>query len=78
MAVDLNRLLTVTGTAYKGPEQFEVSWVMSDPDDFIEGNPDLPSKDTDLETAQIPGAEPGKKYWEQASRLVYRAVPLTA
>ncbi len=70
VAVDLNRLADGYGHRVQRPGAVEVSWVMSDPDDFIEGKPDLPSKDTDLKTTQIPGAQPGKKYWEYTCVLI--------
>ncbi len=67
--VDHNRLLKhYPQVKYDSSDQLEVSWVMSSPNDFIAGKPDLPPSTS--VRAKDPNASLGTTYWEYMCVLI--------
>jgi hypothetical protein len=56
-------------TKYADPKSLDIRWVISSPDDFIPGRPDLGTVGTRVR-AQIPGEQKGTTYWEYMCVLI--------
>jgi hypothetical protein len=70
VAVDRNRLMKHwTNTRYGDLASLDVSWVISSPNDFIAGKPDLGVAGESVRV-QIRGEEQGKTYWEYMCVLI--------